>query len=265
MTHLSKGLFIVACSLALIACGGEKPAPTPVKEAVKPVASKLSLPKAPRLNYCHNGEYNPKKPFKFVYFNLTTHKDEMKRIRDTVKAQMAELKDLPDEAKAKAIEPQFAKSQVLAALVIQPLGDQIQRVSATLCNFSIYEKDKCTGLLSRSVTNAEMIEGALAYTAPDAKGQPSRVIFSRKDYSDITIEARGKTSQWSRDADGTENFISIDPLTEVSWTESPDCSGQFSQRRKNTSIEATWTSPKTGALAITYKYCRKGKCFEGTL
>lgn len=266
MTYVTKLFLFTASSLILSACSGEKTASTPVqKETVKPVASKPAPPKVPRLNFCHNGEFNPKKPFNFVYFNLATHKDEMKRIRDAVKAQMEAMKDVPPEDKAKAIEPHLAKSQVLAALAIQPLGDQMQRISATLCNFALYEKDKCTGIFSRSVTNVEIIDGALTYNAPDAKGNISRVIFSKPDYSDITIEANNRTSQWSRNADGVENFTAIDPVTETRWTENPDCSGQLTQRRKNSTIEATWTSPKTGPLRIDYNYCSKGKCFDGTL
>ena len=261
------------CGLILSACSGEEPASSSIKteseitkQQTAKSATKTPAPqKAPSLNFCHNGEFNPKKPFNFVYFNLATNKNEMTRIRDAVKTQMAALKDLPPEAKAKAIEPHLGKSQVLAALGIQPLADQMQRISATLCNFSTYAKDKCTGLFSRSVTNAEIVEGSLSYTAPDAKGQSSKVTFSKPDYSDITIEAGNRTSHWARNADGVEKFSAIDPVTETRWTENPDCSGQFTQRRKNTSIEATWTSPITGAISIDYSYCSKDKCFDGTI
>lgn len=233
-------LFVFAiCGLLLSACGDEgntsgstttvEKAKTAKPQAVNPGSVTPATTKSPSLNFCHNGEFNPKKPFNFVYFNLTTNKNEMKRIRDTVKAEMAALKDLPPEAKAKTVEPHLGKSQVLAALAILPLADQMQRVSATLCNFNTYAKDKCTGLFSRSVTGAEIVKGALSYSAP------------------------------------VENFSSIDPITETRWTENPDCSGQFRQRRKNTSIDATWTSPKNGVIRIDYNYCRENMCFEGTM
>ena len=269
-------LFVFAiCGLLLSACGDEgntsgstttvEKAKTAKPQAVNPGSVTPATTKSPSLNFCHNGEFNPKKPFNFVYFNLTTNKNEMKRIRDTVKAEMAALKDLPPEAKAKTVEPHLGKSQVLAALAILPLADQMQRVSATLCNFNTYAKDKCTGLFSRSVTGAEIVKGVLSYSAPDAQGQTSKVTFSKADYSDIKIETGNKTSHWSRNTDGVENFSSIDPITETRWTENPDCSGQFRQRRKNTSIDATWTSPKNGVIRIDYNYCRENMCFEGTM
>jgi len=266
MTDISKLLFITASGLALSACGSDKgdikSAENEVVEAAKAPPPK---PKPPTLNYCHGGEYNPKQPFKFVYFNLAARKGEMNRIRAEMKAQLDAMKDLPKEAKADAIRPHLAKTQVLAAVGIQPLADQIQRVSATLCNFEIYEKDKCTGTFSRSVRNPEIIEGVLAYNAPDGRGQDSRVIFSSRDYSDITIEGANKTSHWSRNAEGVESFSFKDPTTETRWTENPDCSGEFSQKRKNSSVDASWTSPKAGPLVITYKQCSKGVCYEGTL
>lgn len=265
MMHLSKFFLISFCSLILTACGGEKAATDPVKEAMKPVTSKPSPTKAKPLNYCNNGEYNPKKPFKFVYFNLSAHKGVMSRIRDKVKVEMAKTKDLPREARAEAIAPYLAQTQVVAVLRIQPMADLILPVSATLCNFKIYEDTKCTGALSKSVLSAQLVDGVLTYTALDGKGQESTVTFKREDYSDMSIEARGGLSHWSRTADGVESFTFKDKVTETSWTENPDCSGQISQRRKNSSIEATWTSPKTGALRIDYNYCSKGKCFDGSL
>ena len=264
MTHLSKRLLLIAASgLVLTACGSDKgDRHTAENETVK-VAAEAPPPKPTGPTYCHGGEYNPNKPFKFVYFNLSTHKDEMKRVRAEMAASLEPLKDLPKEAQAEALKPHLAKSQVLAALGIQPLADQILSVSAVLCNFSIYEEDQCTGLLSRSVTSANLVDGTLVYTAPDGRGQQSRVTMARRDYSDMTIEARGGVSHWSRDADDVESFTFKDPTTETRWTENPDCSGTFSQRRKNSSIDASWTSPKTGPLQITYKHCLKGNCYQG--
>lgn len=268
MTLFPKLLLIAAIGLTLSACGGDKEAPKTVSEGT--VNRTETVAKAPPSkpagpSYCHGGEYNPEKPFRFVYFNLATRKDEMKRIRNTLKADLAAIEELPPEAKAEALKPHFAKTQALAALAIQPLADQMQTVAASLCNFELYASDKCTGLFSRSVSNVEIVEGALAYNAPDGRGKNSRVLFSSRDYSNVTIEDSKGTSQWSRSKDDVENFTLNGPNGETQWTENPDCSGSLTKVRKQTTVEATWTSPTTGALKINYNYCSKGECFEGTL
>jgi len=268
MTQFLKLLFIVPIGLALCACGGDNQAS---KSAAKPSASKPETvaktppPKPAGPSYCHGGEYNPDKPFKFVYFNLATQKNEMKRIQNAMKADLAAMKDLPPEAKAEALKPHFAKTQVLAALAIQPLADQIQTVAATLCNFEIYASDKCTGLFSRSVTNPGIIEGALAYNAPDGRGKNSHIVLSSRDYSNITIEDSKGTSQWSRAKDDVETFSLIGQGTETRWTENPDCSGKFTRKQPNSSVDAKWNSPSPGPLKIEYTYCTKGECFDGIL
>jgi len=268
MTLFSKILLVTATAIAVTACGGDKEASKEAsKEAASPpkTVAKAPPPRPAGPTYCHGGEYNPEKPFKFVYFNLQARKGEMKRIGDTMKADLAAMKGLPPEAKAEALKPHFAKTQALAALGIQPLADQIQTVAASLCNFELYASDKCTGLFSRSVRNAEILEGALAYNAPDGRGKNSRVVFSSRDYSDVTIEDSRGTSQWSRTKDDVENFTFIGPDSETRWTENPDCSGQLTQKKPNTSVEAKWNSPQTGPLKIEYTYCKKEECFDGIL
>ena len=168
MTLFPKLLYIAAVGLALSACGGDKEAPKAAStgKANRPETVAKAPPSKPAgPSYCHGGEYNPEKPFRFVYFNLATMKGEMKRIRNTLKADLAAMKDLPPEAKAEALKPHLAKTQALGALAIQPLADQMQTVAASLCNFELYASDKCTGLFSRSVSNVEIAEGTLAYTA----------------------------------------------------------------------------------------------------
>ena len=267
MTYSLKILVIAISAVALTACSTEADKETSSATAKKTVevAAKAPPPKVEGPNYCYGQEHNPDKPFRFVYFNLPNQKNEMKRIRGKVKTDLAALKELPAEKQPKAFKAHFAKTQVLAALAIQTLADQIQSVSATLCNFEIYEKDQCTGLFSRSVRNADMIDGTLVYTAPDGRGQDARVSFASQDYSDITIEGQNGTSKWSRTKDGVESFSLINADTETRWTENPDCSGQLTRRQKNSTVEATWTSPKAAALTIDYNYCSKGECFEGTL
>jgi len=187
MTYFAKALFITASGLALCACSGEKKESKSAEKLVIEKVTEAAPAKPVGPNYCYGPEYNPEKPFRFVYFNLKIEKDEMKRIRDDLKAEVEASRHLPQEEQAKAIEPYLAKTQILADLAIQPLADQILPLTATLCNFEIYEKDECTGRLSRSVRKAEIIADTLSYTAPDGRGQTTRVTISNRDYSDISI------------------------------------------------------------------------------
>ena len=263
MTYFSKALFITASGLALCACSGEKKESQSAEDpAVEKVTEAAPVePAGP--NYCYGPEYNPEKPFRFVYFNLKIDKDEMKRIRDDLKAEVEAARHLPQEDQAKAIEPYLAKTQILADLAIQPLADQILPVTATLCNFEIYEKDECRGRLSRPVRKAEVIADTLSYTAPDGRGQTARVFVSSRDFGDVSIDGPRTSKYWSRTADGVESFTFKDPVTETNWTENPDCSGKMTKRRLDISTEVTWTSTNAGALSISYKHCRKDDCHEG--
>jgi len=225
MKNLGKALILTASGLALAACSGEKTSPKSGTETVTETVAAAPPPKPTGPNYCHGREYNPEKPFRFVYFNLKIKKDEMTRIRNGLKAELEALKDLPQEAKAEAVEPYLAKTQILAA---------------------------------------EVIADTLSYTAPDGRGQESRVFISSRDYSDISIDARKGTSLWSRTPEGIESFSFKDPTTETNWTENPDCSGQMSKRRKNSFTEVTWTSPQAaGGPSFEYKHCINDKCHEG--
>jgi len=263
MTYFGKALFITACGFALCACSGESGPPKSEPEAAAEKTAEAPPTKPQGPNYCYGPEYNPEKPFRFVYLNLKIKPEERAEIRAVMKAELEASKTLPQEAQAEAIEPYLAKTQILADLGIQPLADQILPLTATLCNFELYEKDECTGAISRSVSKVDRIADTLAYSAPDGRGRPSRVFISAPDYSDVSIDGPGTTQHWSRTPDGVESFSFKDSISEISWTENPDCSGQMTKRRKTISMDVTWTSPKAGPLAFSYKHCRKEACITG--
>jgi len=255
MTELSKALFIAACGFALVACSGETSSSASEQEA-EGSAAESKADDGP--NYCHGAEYDPSKPYHFVNFNLKIEKHEMTRLQNGIEAELAAINALPPAAQSEAVVPYLAKTQILADIAAQPLADQILPVAAALCNFESYEENECTGALSRSVRKVERIATTLAFTAPDNRGQSSRVFFSAPDYSDVTIEGPSGTSQWLRSPDGVETFSYSDQRSETRWTENPDCSGQLSKRRRGTLTEVTWTSRQAGDLMLTYKRCRNG-------
>jgi len=264
MTNFGKALFIAASGFALLACSGETSPSSSGQEAKGDTLAEVPPAKAEGPNYCHGPEYNPEKPFRFVYFNLKIKKDEMTRIRDELKADLASFQDLPQAELVDAVEPYLAKTQILSDLAIQPLADQILPLTATLCNYEIYEKNECKGTLSRSVRKVSRLADSLSYVAPDGRGEESTVFISSRDYSDVMIEDKKATKHWSRSPDGVERFSYVDTISETNWTENPDCSGQLTKRRLNKSIEVTWSSPKTGALKFSFKRCINEKCYEGT-
>jgi len=189
-------------------------------------------------------------------FDLKIKPDEMTRLRSAIKAELEAINKLPREALAEAVQPYKAKVQILADVATQPHA-------AKLCNFEIYEENECRAPQNQSIRKVLKVADSLSFVMPH-RGRDAQVFFSLRDYSgDVTIETDKMTKQWSRSRDGVERYTFLDSISETTWIENPDCSGQLMKSRLNKSVEVSWTSPKQGALSFSYKRCVDGQCHEG--
>lgn len=260
MKNLRKALFIAAGGVLLYGCTGER-APSASDQEVLAEKDAELLTQSEGPNFCHGEDYNPEDPFRFVKFDFKIPQEEMSRIRADLKTELEASRDLPQADQAAAIEPYLVKTEILSDLSVQSLEDQIVPAAAALCNFDRFEKDKCKGTSSRSIRKAEMVAGTLSYRAKG--GRDIQFFISSPDFGDVSIDAGQGASTWSRAPDGVEGYRFKDSVSEISWTEKPDCSGQLSKRRNAVSYEVTWASPETQPMKMTFEHCRGQACISG--
>ena len=246
MTHYSKYLFIASAGLVLNACSAVKP------------QSQLAGP-----TYCYGPDSDPANALPFVSLDSVVDKKTSKRLWDGINEEGLAMLLVADEGKLEAQMAFTARIETLGVLTQRGL-DKTLSLAAQFCNFDLYEENQCTGAASELVQKAESHDGGLIYQMQMGVLY-DHVSFASPDYSDVKIESGLGLSQWSRDPKGVERFSLKGADIETQWIEKPDCSGALSYKEGDRSIDASWTSPETGPLLITYKHCLKGKCYDGTL
>lgn len=159
-------------------------------------------------------------------------------------------------------------------------------VPTGLCNYELYDEFNCDvsrnpefiGLsaevlaITPMISNVQLVGTALSF---DTK-LPNEEIYASYVYNDRNISSGKYTSRNDETAtslemtverldDGTEKMNSIDSFgSTYSYIENPDCSGSVEMTSYGegssieTTLKASWTSPKTATATLSYEVCNIG-------
>jgi len=274
-----KHLYLISAAAIISACGGSDEPPKSEGVSETTAASAKSDDRPVNLA-CNEPDYRRGQPDTHIGLHSPLY-PSVQAAGERLKQKLIDIEptvtdeDVYDlEAHEKVKRDMIALSQFtfIMGIDLQP------KTQMPLCNFELYETDKCQ-LMARMMGDGFRVEnvllegGALSFTVVQvAENIQTNIQLGNTDLDDVKMNVvtggrRTMRGDWTRDTDGTEYLVASGDGDIYRYTERPDCSGTASWHRggKNGrpgTSSFTWASARKADFDMSYRLCTENDLGE---